>query len=216
MNNISEILGNPFPKSLLETRQGRGGKTLTYIPWPRMFDRMDEAYGAGSWSFVIVKEWIEEDFILCTGFISLPDGSRMYATDGTSISRFTSGQNQGKPVDLGDDYKTAETNCAVKCLQRLGIGRYLSDPQRRHLEPQQAQQRRQEPDNEGQELEKVKNQVRRLIWKSNNGIREKEHFEAFCKHVTGVGVEEMNLHEWKRVLKELEEYVAALEKARQS
>ena len=212
MNNVGEILTKPFPREQLEKRQGRGGMTLTYIPWTRMFDRMDEAFGAGGWSFVADKVWKEDDFILCSGHVLLPNGHQMSATDGALISRFTSGPNKGQPVDLGDDYKTAETNCAAKCLQRLGIGRYLSDPQRRNETPQkEAPAPKPQVDPENVELARIKNRVRYLISLSNNGIRERENFEAFCKHVTGTDIDTMTLAQWKKVAKELEEYVNSLE-----
>lgn len=127
MTELLRALAEPFPREVERTRR-KGGTNLTYIPVSEVIARMNRVIGVENWS---------SETILCQRDALNPDWViahvRVTATiDGRDVHRDGWGGQQikltkaGDIVDLGDEFKGAESDAFKKACQKFEIGLYLA------------------------------------------------------------------------------------------
>jgi hypothetical protein len=115
-----------FPAELVKNREGRGGKTYSYFDTPTIIRRLNECFG-GDWSFEVKGHWVRDDEVVVLGEITA--GGVVKQQFGESeTERYSQGhKNAGKPLSIGDDLKSATSDCLKKCATLLGVGLELYD-----------------------------------------------------------------------------------------
>ncbi len=131
-NNQSQIFANlssPFSEEMEKTIV-KGGVSLVYLPISEVINRLNKVLGVDSWSFEIVsvaRDLVDVDEIVAHVNLSasFPDGKIVtkHGIGGQSVKR---SKSNGKPVDLGNDFKGAVSDALKKAAQTLGVGLYLA------------------------------------------------------------------------------------------
>lgn len=128
---LRERLRAPFDSRVLRDLS-KGGKKFTYIPWPEVAERLDDCLGVLGWSREC-KSWRdqhdpEEVIGWCRLTITFQGKtSTREASAGVKVKRYSEkSENAGKPLDLGDDFKSAESDAFKKAAQAFGVGRDLA------------------------------------------------------------------------------------------
>ena len=114
-----ELLERPFAPAQIRQRKGRNGR-LDYVEGHSVIQRLNEAL-EGAWSFEIVQHEIREEEVLVIGRLTAENVVKM-AFGGSQVTRE---RESGKLVSLGDDLKSASTDCLKKCATFLGVGLHL-------------------------------------------------------------------------------------------
>jgi hypothetical protein len=109
------ILTRPFPPEQIKQRPGQHGKMLSYIETHAVIARLNE--GCDAWSFEIVRHEIHGAEVVVLGKLTA-DGVVKTAFGGSAITR---GQD-GEPVSLADDLKSATSDAIKKAASLLGVG----------------------------------------------------------------------------------------------
>lgn len=126
--SIIKSLYAPFE---LKQRKGLGGMTFDYISSDDVINRMNRVF-EGCWRTEVRHEQQIDDFVLVRVRVHVydPNTKIEYFHDGygsASIARYNSGQNQGKMIDIGNAYKSAESMAIRNACTRFGVGLYLKE-----------------------------------------------------------------------------------------
>ena len=118
----AEIIEKEFDKSLIKTRKGRSGISLSYVETPEYIRRLNEIFDY-QWSFEIQEERIESGFVIVRGKLTAEGVSKtQYGS-----SQITTAKQTGEIVSIGDDFKAACSDSLKKCSSLFGIGLHLYD-----------------------------------------------------------------------------------------
>ena len=109
-------LEEAFPPEKIRTRKARGGKELKYIDTASVVQRLNDVLD-GNWSFEVVENRIEQQFIVVLGRLRIDSITKMQF-GGKSISY----DKSGEVIDIGDDFKAAVSDCLKKCASHFGVG----------------------------------------------------------------------------------------------
>jgi len=126
-DRILKMLYEPLK---LSERRGVGNKVFKYVPSEDIVDRMNRVF-LGSWSTEVRdKEIIEDQILVCIRvYVTDPiDNSKQYWHDGYAshpIARYTSGQNNGKAIDIGNAFKSAMSKAIKTAVSKWGVALYL-------------------------------------------------------------------------------------------
>jgi len=126
---ISKRIDALYEKFETKERQGPGGKMYKYVPSEDIIDRMNKVF-EGAWCVEIVSQEIIEDQILVKVRVYITDDKKEYWQEGFAsheLARFSSGYKQGKPVNVGNDFKSATSKAIRTACARWGAGLYLED-----------------------------------------------------------------------------------------
>jgi len=128
---ILKALYEPFD---VKERRGVGNKMFKYVPAEDIVDRMNRVF-KGQWSTKVHKtEIIEDQILICVRVcvVTATDGEKSYdqefCQDGYAsqqLMRYTSGQNSGKIMDIGNAYKSAMSKAIKTAVSKWGVGLYL-------------------------------------------------------------------------------------------
>jgi len=123
---ILDFLYQPFE---VHTKPGKG--QFKFIESRDVIDRMNKAF-SGNWSSEVINSEIIEDNIVVWArvYILDPETNVFFKQDGygsSPIQRFTYGENQGKPVDLGNSYKSALSKAVKAACARWGAGLFIDE-----------------------------------------------------------------------------------------
>jgi len=114
-----EVLEAAFPETLVKTRPGAYGGSLSYIEGHTVIHRLNEAFD-GNWSFEIMSHQIlDEEVLVCGKFRANAAGVIKMAF---GSSRITRDDRTGNAIALGDDLKAASTDALKKSATLLGVG----------------------------------------------------------------------------------------------
>lgn len=107
----------------VQTKPGKGG--YKYIASNDIIERMNTTF-QGKWTTEIVQHDIVEDQIIVFARVSVTsaDGGRLYYQDGVAshpLTRFTYGDNKGKPIDLGNSYTSAFSKAIKQACKKWGV-----------------------------------------------------------------------------------------------
>jgi hypothetical protein len=127
-NEMIEKLKAPFS---LKERKGVGNITFKYVATEDILERMNQVF-KGNWSTEIrTVDKFEDQVVVCVRvYVWDPDSKQLFWHDGYashSIQRFTSGQNQGKAMDVGNTYKAAVSKAIKTAVTRWGVALFLED-----------------------------------------------------------------------------------------
>ncbi len=113
-------LSNPFPPDQIRQRKGSFGKQLSYIEAASVIQRLNNAL-EGEWSFTILSMDIEPDHVIVRGRLTIGTSLR----EQYGASRITRQRDSGEIVNIGDDLKSAASDCLKKCATLAGVGLHL-------------------------------------------------------------------------------------------
>jgi len=115
-----EKLEEPFPDSLVKTRRGAFGRTLSFVEGSAYIQRLNQVFEA-EWSFEIMEHQIHQSEVIVLGKLTIGNVVKM-AFGGSSI---TTNRESGELVSVADDMKSAATDALKKSCSLLGIGLHL-------------------------------------------------------------------------------------------
>jgi len=126
--DVLKELAKPFN---LKARKGVGGKIFKYVPSEDIVDRMNKVF-SGNWSTEVMSSDIVEDNILVCVRVYTTDHSnnKIYYHDGYAshpLTRYTSGDNKGKIIDVGNSYRSAVSKAIKTACTRWGVALYLEE-----------------------------------------------------------------------------------------
>ena len=116
--NTLAALAAPF--SNVKTRPGRNGQQLSYLEGHAVTQRLNEAF-EGDWSFKVLEHSVLEETVYVLGELRACDQVKQ-AFGGSEVTR---SRDNGTPIDLADDLKSAATDALKKAATLFGIGLYL-------------------------------------------------------------------------------------------
>jgi hypothetical protein len=114
-----DLLEKPFAPEQIRQRKGRNG-VLDYVEGHSVIQRLNEAL-EGAWSFEIVHHDIREEEVVVIGRLTAENIVKM----SFGSSQITRERESGALVSIGDDLKSAGTDCLKKCATLLGVGLHL-------------------------------------------------------------------------------------------
>jgi len=125
---VLEELERPFE---LKARRGVGGKIFKYVPSEDIVARMNKVF-IGNWNTeVMSSEIIEDNVLVCVRvYVTDNTNNKVYYHDGYSshpLTRYTSGINKDKIIDVGNSYKSAVSKAIKTACTRWGVGLYLEE-----------------------------------------------------------------------------------------
>lgn len=120
------------PDKYIYKRQGRGGMTLDYVSIGYVVSVLNKVFNVNSWSWSFdIEEVSNMEMVAKTGNIVVkgnlsikgPCGiSRVIQQYGSAeVKLHSRGDRQGRPVDIGDDYKSAGSDALKKCASLLCV-----------------------------------------------------------------------------------------------
>lgn len=114
-----KILRTRTPKKLIKHRPGPHGMSLSYVSWPDVADKLDEAYGPGNWTFeYMLPPKVDNNEVLVGMRLILPTckheayASHQYRSNNPN-------------ANWGDAVASASSKALRRCAARLGIARDL-------------------------------------------------------------------------------------------
>ncbi|MHC1569737.1 MAG: Rad52/Rad22 family DNA repair protein [Candidatus Syntropharchaeales archaeon] len=115
-----ELIEKEFEQDKIKTRKGKSGAMLSYVETPEYIRRLNQVFDY-NWSFEIVDDRIEGDFVIVKGKLTAEGITKMqYGT-----SQVTKSKDDGELIAIGDDFKAAASDCLKKCASLFGIGLHL-------------------------------------------------------------------------------------------
>ncbi|MDQ3929068.1 MAG: RAD52 family DNA repair protein [Chloroflexota bacterium] len=113
------------PRHEIKYRQGRGGLQFAYVEHGYVTERLNMVFGF-NWDFEVVDKQILEDEVIVEAKLTVrtPGGQTIVKTQfgGADIKRHASGNRNGRPLSIADDFKAAASDALKKCASLLGIG----------------------------------------------------------------------------------------------
>lgn len=112
-----EVLTRPFTPNQIKQREGRGGKMLDYLETHAIITRLNEAFD-GAWSFDVMENRILDNEVVVHGRLTAGTTSKSQFGSSEVVRR----KNDGEPVSIGDDLKSAASDALKKCATLFGVG----------------------------------------------------------------------------------------------
>lgn len=113
------------PRHEIKYRQGRGGLQFAYVEHGYVTERLNMVFGF-NWDFEVVDKQILEDEVIVEAKLTVrtPGGQTIVKTQfgGADIKRHASGNKNGRPLSIADDFKAAASDALKKCASLLGVG----------------------------------------------------------------------------------------------
>lgn len=126
-SNVYEQLAEPFPPEV-ERTLNKSGRNLTYIPVSEVIARLNRVLGVANWSSETIdvrRDNLDPDWVIAHVRITATIDGQAVVRDGVG-GQTVKRTKQGGIVDLGDEFKGAESDAFKKAAQKLGIGLYLA------------------------------------------------------------------------------------------
>lgn len=122
-----EQLEAEFPSEMIRTTP-KGGQRLSYVPVSEVIQRLNDVLGAGGWKWEVSKIWrdnIDIDWVLAYGNLTATIDGEINTRGGSGGVKIKE-TKAGAIVDLGDEFKGAESDALKKAAQRFGVALYLA------------------------------------------------------------------------------------------
>ena len=115
-SSVREILEREFEPGLIKKRKGRGGLVLDYLETATVIRRLNEAFGS-DWNFRVLEHGVDTEAkaawvlgeLTALGLIKQQFGAKDIYEKST----------------LGDNLKSAASDCLKKCATLFGVGLHL-------------------------------------------------------------------------------------------
>lgn len=117
-----ELIYAPTPSNQVFKRPGKGGGDFRYVKGSYVKKRLNWIFGS-LWSFEILGEIIDHKQVIIKGKLTIlnkrgePIITKMQF--GRADVKFSKATKE--PLDFGNDFKSAATDCLKKCASELGI-----------------------------------------------------------------------------------------------
>jgi hypothetical protein len=115
-------LASSTPANQIYRRKGKGGRDFDYVKIKYIIDKLNFTFG-WNWDFDIVGERVEGGQVVVKGKLTV-------RSNGAEVSKTQYGRadikklkNSQTPVDFGNDFKAAASDCLKKCASLFGIAR---------------------------------------------------------------------------------------------
>lgn len=124
------IISGSTPQKYIKKRPGRGGQQFDYVEVGYVIQTLNQAFGFSSWEFKIIDKQIGNDSIWVQGSLTI-HFSPSYAVTKENFggSEVKKNSSTGKPVDIGDDLKSASADALKKCASMFGVAADIYFPQ---------------------------------------------------------------------------------------
>lgn len=117
-NELYIKLSEPFKNEALSIDNSRGF-ALTSIKAQYVIERLNNVLGPMNWTFGGTFREVNDDKGKLTGVVY--EGALVINVDGKQNKHFAPGYSSAKK-NMGDTYKSAQTDSLCKCASRYGIG----------------------------------------------------------------------------------------------
>lgn len=115
-----DLLEKPFAPEQIRQRQGTDGSVLDYIEGCAVIQRLNECFSA-EWIFEIQEHRVYDDEVVVLGKLTAQGVSKSQF----GKSRITRSKTDNSIISVGDDLKSAATDCLKKCATLFGVGLHL-------------------------------------------------------------------------------------------
>jgi len=122
-SRIKEELESKFGRGQVKKREGK----YEYVEIRPVVQRLNDVLGYDGWSFVIIREMETDKTLIVCGELTIH-------ADGCPVRKMQYGRknivlkkNTDIPLDIGNDWKAAASDCLKKCATLVGVGLYLSE-----------------------------------------------------------------------------------------
>ena len=113
---VREILEREFEPNLIKKRKGRGGMVLDYLETASVIRRLNEAFES-EWNFRILEHGVDTE------------AKAVWVLGELTALGLTKQQFGAKDIyeksTLGDNLKSAASDCLKKCATLFGVGLHL-------------------------------------------------------------------------------------------
>jgi len=120
---IQEELDAMFDRGQVKKREGK----YEYVEIRPVIQRLNDVLGYSGWSFKVTSTAETNLTLMVWGEMTVhtndQDATRMQC--GRKAIAFK--KNSDVPLDIGNDWKSATSDCIKKCATLFGVGLYLSD-----------------------------------------------------------------------------------------
>jgi hypothetical protein len=126
------LMDHQTPLKMIERREGRGGQEFHYVRHQYITQVLNQICGH-NWDFEILREDVREDQIWVLGKLTIRVHDHQIVKQqygSASVKTYSSGDNAGEMMSLGDDLKAAASDALKKCASMIGLGLDLSIPVR--------------------------------------------------------------------------------------
>lgn len=133
---INSLVLKKTPESAVYGREGRGGRTFTYVQAWWIIDQLNALFDY-DWDWEILDQEIGQEQCWVRGTLSVRSTSdsgirrefKKSAFGGTEIKKYSSeNPRAGKPIDIGDDLKAASTDAFKKAASMIGLAADIYGP----------------------------------------------------------------------------------------
>jgi hypothetical protein len=109
------------PKEYIKQRPGRGGMKFDYVEIGYVIDKLNQIFNY-HWEFDILEDKVYEE----TGQVVVKGQLTVYTSKDFSLKKTQYGSadikmQNGKPMSIGDDLKSAGSDALKKCASLIGI-----------------------------------------------------------------------------------------------
>ena len=123
-NQLSQILKRT-PKAYVKKRPAKGGGTWDYVSGGYVKKVLNLMFG-WDWDFEVLEDKIMHDEAIVKGRLTCRSNGRtiiktQYGNKDIMYKRGTDAQGNRVPLSIGNDLKSAATDCLKKCAAEIGI-----------------------------------------------------------------------------------------------
>ena len=115
-----QLLEQPFDAKYIKQRKGRGTMMLDYLETHIVIQRLNDSLD-GNWNFEIVGYQQMADEVVVLGKLTAEGVTKMQFGS-SAIAR---AKSTNEIISIGDDFKSAASDCLKKCATLLGVGLHL-------------------------------------------------------------------------------------------
>ena len=123
-NQLSQILKRT-PKAYVKKRPAKGGGTWEYVTSGYVKKVLNLMFG-WDWDFEILEDKVMHDEVIVKGRLTCRSNGRtivktQYGNKDIMYKRGTDAQGNRIPLSIGNDFKSASSDCLKKCASEIGI-----------------------------------------------------------------------------------------------
>jgi hypothetical protein len=128
-NQIIALLART-PEKYKYTRPAKGGGDWTYVSGGYVKKTLNRIFG-WAWSFEIKDKWKEDGEVVVLGKLLIVNGKGevFLAKEDFGKKEIVCKRGTDKPLSIGNDYKSAATDCLKRCAYQLGLASDVYAPE---------------------------------------------------------------------------------------
>lgn len=128
-NNLNDkqlaLILKKTPAQYVKTRPAKGGGTWDYVPGGYMKKILNLMFG-WDWDFEIMEDKIMHGEVIVKGKLTCRSNGKeiikmQYGNKDIMYRKLQQGETERQPLSIGNDLKSAATDCLKKCAAEIGI-----------------------------------------------------------------------------------------------